>query len=198
MASTFEGYSYTLTKYKIKAGIISNGYHAIMAKVISHEIISGNTGQGGSKGIPRKNIKLLGGKPLIAHTILEAKKSNYIDEILVSTDDKEIAEISKEYGAAVPFLRPSELATDQTPTIDVVIDIINKLKEFDEILPLQPTSPLRRINDINGIVEAYKRKQSKSMVSITKQTNIPTGCIQLVKILKAQQTKRGSEWQTRS
>ncbi|WP_321992902.1 acylneuraminate cytidylyltransferase family protein [Clostridium butyricum] len=114
--------------------------------------------RGGSKGIVGKNIKELNGKPLIAYTIEEAKKSEYINRIVVSTDNEEIANISKKYGAEVPFLRPLELAQDDTPTIECVIHMLNVLKENEAYIPdyvclLQCTSPLRTFNDIDGTIE---------------------------------------------
>ncbi|WP_321994446.1 acylneuraminate cytidylyltransferase family protein [Clostridium butyricum] len=114
--------------------------------------------RGGSKGIVGKNIKELNGKPLIAYTIEEAKKSKYINRIIVSTDNEEIANVSKKYGAEVPFLRPLELAQDDTPTIECVIHMLNVLKENENYIPdyvclLQCTSPLRTFNDIDGTIE---------------------------------------------
>lgn len=104
--------------------------------------------RGGSKGLLRKNIKSLLGRPLIAWTIEQARSSRYIDKIVVSTDDKEIAKISKKYGAEVPFLRPKELARDDSPTIDAIMHAINWFEErgeyFDLVVLLEPTSPLRK------------------------------------------------------
>ncbi|BCB96329.1 acylneuraminate cytidylyltransferase [Dissulfurispira thermophila] len=110
--------------------------------------------RGGSKGLPRKNIKPLLGKPLIAWTIEQALNSRYIDRLIVSTEDEEIAEISIKFGAEIPFLRPKELAKDDTPTIDVLIHLINNLnKSYDCILLLEPTSPLRKKNDIDVLID---------------------------------------------
>lgn len=114
--------------------------------------------RGGSKGVPRKNIKELDGKPLITYTIEASKKSKYIDRIVVSTEDKEIAEVSKKYGAEVPYLRPLQLAQDNSPTIDCVIHMVNWLKEKENYLPdyvclLQCTSPLRSYEDIDGTIQ---------------------------------------------
>jgi CMP-N-acetylneuraminic acid synthetase len=81
--------------------------------------------RGGSKGIPKKNIKPLFGKSLIAWTIEQAKKSKYIDRIIVSTEDEEIAEISRKYGAEVPFLRPKDLARGDSPTNDAIMHALN-------------------------------------------------------------------------
>ena len=108
--------------------------------------------RGGSKGLPNKNIKLLLDKPLIAWTIEQAKNSKFIDEIHVSTDSPNIAKISEEYGIKVPSLRPENLAQDNSSSADVVDYIIKKYEEqnqfFDYIILLQPTSPLRKKNDM--------------------------------------------------
>lgn len=122
--------------------------------------------RGGSKGIPRKNIKLLNGKPLIAYTIEAALASN-LDRVIVSTDCKEIAGISKEYGAEV-MMRPSHLAEDKTPTLPVLQDVILKLNEkFDAVMTLQPTSPLRTVEDINKSIEIFSSdKDADSLVSV--------------------------------
>ena len=88
--------------------------------------------RGGSKRLPRKNVLDLAGKPLIAWTIQEALNCKYIDQVIVSTDDKEISDISKEYGADVPFFRPSELATDEAKTVDVVLHLLDELEKVGE------------------------------------------------------------------
>jgi CMP-N-acetylneuraminic acid synthetase len=113
--------------------------------------------RGGSKGLPKKNIKELCGKPLIAHTIDNAKESKYLDEIMVSTDSDEIATIAKKCGAKVPFIRPDDLATDTSSSYDVVIHTLefykqNLQKEYDYLLLLEPTSPLRENNDIDNMI----------------------------------------------
>jgi len=122
----------------------------------------------GSKGLPRKNIRNLCGKPLIAWTIEEAKKSNYIDKIIVSTEDREIANISKKYGAEIPFIRPKELASNTAKGIDVIKHAINYFKEeFKIIILLQPTSPLRTVEDINNAFKEFIRKRrAKAIVSV--------------------------------
>ena len=118
--------------------------------------------RGGSKGIPKKNIKAVSGKPLINYTIEAAKECKYIDKVIVSTDDKEIAEISMRAGAIVPFLRPDELATDEAKTIDVVLHAVEfyerKAERYDIIVLLQPTSPLRTGEDIEKALEYFIRK----------------------------------------
>ncbi|MEI6153663.1 MAG: acylneuraminate cytidylyltransferase family protein, partial [Deltaproteobacteria bacterium] len=90
--------------------------------------------RGGSKGLPGKNIKMFCGKPLIAHTIEQARQSQYIDRVIVSTEAEEIARISLEYGAEVPFVRPMELAGDSVATVDVLLHAINWLEDKDQYL----------------------------------------------------------------
>jgi N-acylneuraminate cytidylyltransferase/CMP-N,N'-diacetyllegionaminic acid synthase len=135
--------------------------------------------RGGSKGLPRKNIKPLLGKPLIAWTIEQALASKYLDRIVVSTEDKEIAEVSKKYGAEIPFIRPKELAVDKARGIDVVLHAIdwlresNKRKQYDLIMLLQPTSPLRKCEDIDKSIELLFLKEAKAIVSICEVDHHP-------------------------
>ncbi len=115
------------------------------------------TARGGSKGLPKKNIRPLCGKPLIAWSIEQAQKSQYIDEIFISTDSLEIAEICKKHGIDVPNLRPAHLAEDGTSSVDVLKYTLEHLKskgqEFDYFVLLQPTSPLRKDDDIDSIIK---------------------------------------------
>lgn len=125
----------------------------------------------GSKGVVNKNIKSLNGKPLISYTIQEAKKSNLIDKLVVSTDSIEIAELSKNSGAEVPFIRPEELSTDSSLTYDVVKHCIeyykNNGEHFDIILLLQPTTPFRTVETINKSINILKNKSIfTSVVSV--------------------------------
>ena len=123
--------------------------------------------RGGSKGIYRKNIKLFNSKPLIYWTIKAAQESSLIDRIIVSTEDEEIASIAKSYSAEVPFIRPKELALDNSPGIDPVIHALETLPNIDELLLLQPTSPLRRSIDIDNIIQMRSEYNSESAVSIS-------------------------------
>ena len=112
--------------------------------------------RGGSKRIPYKNIQNLAGKPLIAHTIIAAKKSKVIDKIVVSTDDKKIAKISEAYGIEVPFLRPKNISKDNSPTIEAVKHTLEFLRTNQDYIPdmiiiLQPTSPLRTTRSIDNL-----------------------------------------------
>ncbi len=123
--------------------------------------------RGGSKGILRKNIKLFNSKPLIYWSIQAALNCNYIDRVIVSTDDEEIAEIAKSFSAEVPFLRPKELATDSSPSIDAVIHALENVPNVKDILLLQPTSPLRETKHIEEIFKLRSKFNSDSAVSIT-------------------------------
>lgn len=123
--------------------------------------------RGGSKGIPRKNIRPFKGRPLIAWTIAAARLAKGIDRIVVSTEDAEIAEIAKSWGADVPFLRPAGLAEDTTPGMDVVFHTLAQLPEHDDILLLQPTSPLRQTEDIESIIALRERLAAPAAVSVS-------------------------------
>lgn len=129
--------------------------------------------RGGSKGLPRKNIRILAGKPLIVWTIEQANCSNYIDKVIVSTEDDEIAEISRKYEAEVPFLRPKELARDDSPTIDVIMHAVNWFEDkgdyFDIVVLLEPTSPLRDVEDIDKCIQMLiSHPTAKAIVSVAK------------------------------
>lgn len=106
--------------------------------------------RGGSKGIPGKNIFPLGGKPLLGWTVEAAQASSNVDEIVLSTDDEAIADAGRRFGASVPFMRSASLATDESSTMDVVFDALDRLPGFGVIVLLQPTSPLRTAADIDG------------------------------------------------
>ena len=124
--------------------------------------------RGGSKRLPGKNIRPLGGKPLIAWTIEEAKKSKYIDTFILSSDDDEIIKVAKEWGCEVPFKRPKELAEDNSPTIDTIIHAINSLKNnYHYICLLQPTSPLRKVKNIDECIVKCDQLSAPSCVSVT-------------------------------
>ena len=126
--------------------------------------------RGGSKGLPGKNIKPLLGKPLIAYAIDAALKSKYISEVIVSTDDEKIAEVAVNHGAINPFMRPAELATDQARAVDNYIYTINRLNKTraDKIkyfIVLQPTSPLRTTEDIDGAIKMFYEKKADSVIT---------------------------------
>jgi len=136
------------------------------------------TARGGSKGLPRKNVLPLAGKPLIAWTISAALQSKCFTRIIVSTDDEEIAQVAREWGAEVPFMRPSELAEDDSSHVDVVENAVRWMedteKEFpDYIMLLQPTSPLRAAEDINGAIDMSQANDAIAVVSVSEAVNHP-------------------------
>lgn len=143
---------------------------------MSERIIGIIPARGGSKTVPRKNIKLLANKPLIAYTIESAVRSKHLQRIVVSTEDKEISEVSTKFGAEV-MDRPDDLAADESPTIDVLLYIFDVLKEnkseSEIIVLLQPTSPLRTSQDIDNAIELYQKVESESLVSVCEINHSP-------------------------
>ena len=129
--------------------------------------------RGGSKGIPRKNIKSIAGKPLIAWTIEAALRSRLIGGVVVSTEDEEIADVARQRGAQVPFRRPAELARDDTPGIDPVLHALEQLPDFDAVLLLQPTSPLRTTEDIDACIGMVQDMHAPSVVSVSEPGKHP-------------------------
>jgi len=131
----------------------------------------------GSKGLKDKNIKDLNGRAIMSYTIEAAKKSDVFDDVIVSTEAKAYADIAINYGAAVPFLRPDYLSTDEATTNDVVEYTIRELekvgKKYDYFMILQPTSPLRRAEDILGAVELLFKKNANSVVSVCESEHSP-------------------------
>lgn len=132
--------------------------------------------RGGSKGLPGKNIKKLGDKPLIAWTIEAAQNSIYVTDIVVSTDDVAIAEVAQEYGAEVPTIRPKHLATDEAKSTDAVLHMIEYLesigRKYDQLLLLQPTSPFRDAEDIDAAL-GMLTKNNDSIISFVEVETKP-------------------------
>ncbi len=125
--------------------------------------------RGGSKGLPGKNIKQLCGKPVIAWSIDAGKSSRYVDHLMVSTDSDEIASVAREYGADVPFLRPEYLASDTATSFDAIKHTLDFYgQQFDYIVLLEPTSPLRTSDDIDIAIEALLSAEADSIVGISK------------------------------
>jgi CMP-N,N'-diacetyllegionaminic acid synthase len=139
----------------------------------------------GSKGLPGKNIKQLIDKPLLAWSIEQGLASKYVDEVVVSTDSQEIADVAVRYGAKVPFLRPAELAKDETSTADVLVHLIKTLEEqgskYDYLLLLEPTSPLRETKDIDlAFDKLFSNKDASSIVGISAvESQHPMFCVSL-------------------
>lgn len=140
--------------------------------------------RGGSKGIPYKNIKDLAGKPLIAWTIEEAKKSRYIDRLILSSEDKDIIQVAREWGCEVPFIRPAELAQDSSPGIDTVLHAIKTLdNNYDYVVLVQPTSPLRKVVDIDGCIERCIIADASACVTVCEVKHQPAWMYTLDKSL---------------
>jgi len=133
--------------------------------------------RGDSKRLPGKNIADLAGTPLIAWTIEAALASEYIDRVIVSTDDDEIAATSEQHGADVPFMRSAALSSDDSKSIDAVIDALRKLEadgdEYDYVILLQPTSPLRATEDIDGAIEQLDDNQDDAVISVCEVDHPP-------------------------
>jgi CMP-N,N'-diacetyllegionaminic acid synthase len=127
--------------------------------------------RGGSKGIPKKNIAQINGKPLIEYTIEAARKSKFISEIVVSTEDPEIADLCSDLGCKVPFLRPIELATDSAQSLPVIQHALKEVETFNNvnyeiIVMLQPTTPLRTNDDIDQGISLLRETNADSVVSV--------------------------------
>lgn len=126
--------------------------------------------RGDSKGVPRKNIKLLCGKPLLEYTAESALASRSLSRVILSTDDEEVAKVGLRCGLEVPFLRPAELAADDTPMLPVVQHAVRWMEQlgesFDAICLLQPTNPLRRAKDIDGCIELLMQSEADAVVTV--------------------------------
>ena len=134
--------------------------------------------RGGSKGIPRKNVKPLCGKPLIAYTIEAALRSRLLTEVMVSSDDDEVIAIAKDFGAMVPFKRPAELATDRASQLDVIRHAVSTLEQsghgpYDALVLLQPTTPLRLAEDIDDAIEKLITTNVDCVFSVCLASELP-------------------------
>jgi CMP-N,N'-diacetyllegionaminic acid synthase len=126
--------------------------------------------RGGSKGVPRKNVRALGGKPLIGYTIAAALSAGKIDRVVVSTEDDDIATVARSLGAEVPFMRPAALAQDETPMLPVVVHALESMAAngwaADAVCLLQPTFPLRRPQDIDACIDALGSERADCVISV--------------------------------
>lgn len=134
--------------------------------------------RGGSKGIPRKNLALLAGQPLLAWTIDAALGSENLSRVLVSTDDVEIAEVARQHGAEVPFLRPPELAADESGALEVALHALDWIEQStsgrpEYLLLLQPTSPLRTTADIDAAIDLARARSADAVLSVCEATPHP-------------------------
>ncbi len=143
------------------------------------EVLALIPARGGSKSVPRKNLLEMLGRPLIAWSIYHAQKSDHITRVIVSTDDEEIAETARKYGAEVPFIRPDEFARDESPDIDVFIHALEWLRDHERYSPemvvhLRPTGPARRISLIDqAILKMKENPQADSLRSVSLASQTP-------------------------
>lgn len=129
--------------------------------------------RGGSKGVPGKNLRLVNGKSLLAHTIAKAQSSALIDRIVVSSEDEQILAAARLANADVPFVRPIALAADDTPSSDVIMHALKELPHYDYVVVLQVTSPLRRVEDIEQCLQLCQQKNAPACVSVTEAKESP-------------------------
>jgi CMP-N-acetylneuraminic acid synthetase len=139
--------------------------------VIAERVLGVVPARGGSKGIPRKNIAPLGGRPLIAHAIQAARGSRRLSRTIISTDDAEICEVARAWGGDVPFLRPAELSTDTATAVDVACHAVlmaesEEKTRYEIVCLLEPTSPLRTSEDIDSAVDLLTRTQADAVIAV--------------------------------
>jgi len=140
----------------------------------SKKILAIIPARGGSKRLPHKNVLDLAGKPLVAWSIESALSSKYIDRVILSSDDEEIIKVAKEWGCDIPFTRPKELAQDSSRSIDLVTHALNTLEEeYDDVILLQPTSPLRTSEDIDNAIEQFYAKDATSVIGVCEVEHSP-------------------------
>jgi len=131
------------------------------------------TARGGSKGVPGKNVRMAAGLPLIAWTIRAGLASKYLDRLVLSSDDAEIIRVAQAFGCEAPFVRDAALATDSTLSIDVVLDALDRVPGFEWVVLLQPTSPLRTAQDIDGAIERCMEAEAPACVSVCPSDQTP-------------------------
>lgn len=135
--------------------------------------------RGGSKGVPGKNIKVLGGLPLIVYTINAALRAKNIDRVIVTTDDADIADVARKYGAEVPFIRPKHLAQDNSMALDAYLHAVDFLQEKDGVaitkfMVLLPTSPFRTSQHIDDAIQLFDTTQAETLISMSEVEIPPT------------------------
>lgn len=136
--------------------------------------------RGGSKGVPGKNLKKANGKPLIAWTIGQAKKSKYLDRVVVSSEDPKIIRAARRWGAEAPFVRPANLSGDRVSAVEVARHALREIPGYDYLVLLQPTSPLRSAADIDGAIQFCTAHGAAACVSVCETDKSPYWCYALV------------------
>jgi N-acylneuraminate cytidylyltransferase len=138
-----------------------------------HSVLGVILARGGSKGLPRKNVRDLGGKPLIAWTIETGHESQHLDRLILSSDDEEIMAVAEEYGCEVPFERPDDLAQDDTSSMDALLHAMKQVEDHDYVVLLQPTSPLRTAEDIDATITRCNENAAPACVTVTETDKPP-------------------------
>lgn len=131
------------------------------------------TARGGSKGVPGKNIMIIGGRPLIQWSIDAARDARYVDRLILSSDDTAIMEVARKGGCDVPFVRDPALATDTASSVDVIADALQRVPGYDVVVLLQPTSPLRTAKDIDGTIALLMDSKAPACVSVREAEEHP-------------------------
>lgn len=138
------------------------------------------TARGGSKRIPKKNIKEFCGKPIIAYSIEAALKSEVFDEVMVSTDDNEIAEIARKYGASIPFMRSAQNSDDYSGTCDVLLEVVSEYKklgkEFDIVCCIYPTAPFVTAEKLTEVNNKFVREEANALIPVVRFSYPPQRC----------------------
>lgn len=161
------------------------------------QIIALIPARGGSKGIPRKNIREFGGKPLISWTIEAARKSRYLTKIVVSSDDADILTCTKDYPGVTTISRPPSLATDTATTADVIKHVLGQFETVDILVLLQPTSPLRLAEDIDAAIEVFLSTADGPVVSVALAAVHPQICFRMDQDMRLEPMQTGHEKATR-
>lgn len=149
-----------------------------MSKAAEMNCVAFIFARGGSKGVPRKNIRNLGGLPLVSHSIRTAHQCPSIERVVVSTDDEEIAKVAREYGAEVPFIRPPELAGDRSSEYEAWKHAINAFEELcqekvDIFVSLPPTSPLRAVEDVENCIREFTETEADMVITVKEASRSP-------------------------
>jgi N-acylneuraminate cytidylyltransferase len=139
----------------------------------NHSVLGVILARGGSKGLPRKNVRDLAGKPPIAWTIEAGQEAEYLDRLILSSDDDEIMAVAKEYGCEVPFRGPDVLAEDDTSSMDALLHALDQVETYDYVVLLQPTSPLRTADDIDSTIARCHQNGGTACVTVIETDKPP-------------------------